>query len=468
MSTRTRETAPRGLIALGHQGGPDHSRGAAEEGRTKERARFSDARPLGALLLVAALSAGCGDDSTESPAEGVQIGALLPFTGKLAALGSNVEKALRMAAEQVNDTGGIDGQPVSVVFADEHTDAERGMKSVTGLLREHPVRVVLGPELAALASEVGQLARKRDAVAVLPGLMKPGTDAGESGGVVATSPSTAELGCALGSRIARDNHRDVLILSEDDEFHQILAKDILGPFLDLGRAYRKHGARIVTLPQDSTTSHLEVFTVPSGASIADGRTRRMSLDQVLRSIPDAVVIAAFPERAAELVWLLESMGVSAQYYLSPALNAQDFLGLLPRSALPRLLGLGPTLDAESEFATSFAARWGEQPISEAWFYYDAMMMAVLAAAAAKQNPERSIYEHLGDVSRPPGRLVRASDIKVGLETIREGGEVNYHGLTSPSDVNEQGRLLNGLFILRYWIVEGGLQRPELFVTCRGA
>jgi hypothetical protein len=72
-----------------------------------------------------------------------------------------------------------------------------------------------------------------------------------------------------------------------------------------------------------------------------------------------------------------------------------------------------------------------------------------------------------EVSRPPGELVRWDDLKNGMKRLKEGAPVNYHGLTSPCDIDDLGQLQNGLFILRHWTVVDNEREPELYVSCRG-
>lgn len=434
---------------------------------------------LGALLLACLVPLGCGDSQDKTPNEdGVPIGLLLPHTGLLAGSGANIEKAGIMASEIVNREGGVDGEPVVLASGNTHTDVARGTEAAANMLEEQSLELLLGPELAALASRVSKLAEEEDALVVLPGLTKPRFDAsGAPPNVITTSPSTDELGCALATRVARDGHRDVLILTEGDDFHQGFSETILQLFLSQGVVtearsdtvlFRRHGGRIVTIPERPGIDDSEVFTVLPGEEFSQGTTSRMPLTEVVESAGDAVVVAAFPEKGSELLWLLASTDPEADYYLSPALNSQGFLDSLPDVLKPQLLGIGPIQDDKTGFASIFAERWGEEePFSESWFYFDAMMMSVLAIAAHHQDPSRTLREHMINISRPPGSLIRWDDLQTGLDVLREGGEINYHGVTSSCDVQDTGQLKDGLFILRYWTIEDGERTPELFVNCRG-
>ena len=56
---------------------------------------------LGALFLAA-----CSSSPEEPEGESIPVGVVLPFTGKEAAIGRNLEQAILLAQEDVNRAGG--------------------------------------------------------------------------------------------------------------------------------------------------------------------------------------------------------------------------------------------------------------------------------------------------------------------------------------------------------------------------
>ncbi len=59
--------------------------------------------------------------STGSPvyAENIRVGVLLPLTGRLAELGGETAyRSYQMAADRINEAGGIHGQRLEIIFAD--------------------------------------------------------------------------------------------------------------------------------------------------------------------------------------------------------------------------------------------------------------------------------------------------------------------------------------------------------------
>src|SRR5918995_391661 len=81
-----------------------------------------------AALALAACSSSDDPDASGSPAPGgdgaaLKIGTLLPQTGSLAFLGPPEIAGVDLAIQEINEAGGVLGQPVEVVHADS-SDAD--------------------------------------------------------------------------------------------------------------------------------------------------------------------------------------------------------------------------------------------------------------------------------------------------------------------------------------------------------
>ena len=91
------------------------------------------------LTMQACSLAAQSRDSTD-----IQVGALLPFTGELAASGAEYERALVLAVETVNQAGGISGHRLRLVARDTHSDVERGIESARALFESGPTSSSIG------------------------------------------------------------------------------------------------------------------------------------------------------------------------------------------------------------------------------------------------------------------------------------------------------------------------------------
>lgn len=118
-------------------------------------------RTAGASGLVAVSGfAGClgGDDG-----EGVHIGAVIPRSGALSALGETAENGIQTAVDYLNDEeGGINGEDVEVSYEDTATNPGTGRDGASRLVENENVDLLVGAISGAVASSVAEYAAQQD------------------------------------------------------------------------------------------------------------------------------------------------------------------------------------------------------------------------------------------------------------------------------------------------------------------
>src|SRR5699024_6004907 len=75
----------------------------------------------------------------------LKIGLLLPFTGEYAWVGANVQPVAQMIADQVNDSGGIDGRQIKLVPGDAEGVVSAGYTAAQKLVNVDGVLATVGP-----------------------------------------------------------------------------------------------------------------------------------------------------------------------------------------------------------------------------------------------------------------------------------------------------------------------------------
>src|SRR5579871_3806584 len=113
---------------------------------------------FGALVLAA-----CGTGSGTSTGGGtIKIGVTGPFSGNYAAPGIDILNAAKVMADTLNKSGGINGQKVEIVSADDQCDAQVGVQAAQNLLSQHVVAFVGGYCSGASIPETDVLRRQGD------------------------------------------------------------------------------------------------------------------------------------------------------------------------------------------------------------------------------------------------------------------------------------------------------------------
>ncbi|MFO1188865.1 MAG: ABC transporter substrate-binding protein [Alphaproteobacteria bacterium] len=74
----------------------------------------------------------------------ISIGVVAPTSGDYAGLGSEAVNAINLAAEQINQKGGVLGRPLRIIVADGATDPTLSLNAVTRLTTQDKVVAVLG------------------------------------------------------------------------------------------------------------------------------------------------------------------------------------------------------------------------------------------------------------------------------------------------------------------------------------
>ncbi len=85
---------------------------------------------LGLALAGLLAAAGCGSDSeTGSDSDGFRVGLEGPISGEQSAIGEGMLKGAQLAADRLNENGGIEGREVEVVPIDDEADPEAGVEA---------------------------------------------------------------------------------------------------------------------------------------------------------------------------------------------------------------------------------------------------------------------------------------------------------------------------------------------------
>lgn len=107
---------------------------------------------LSVVMLFAALSfAGCAKDDT------VKIGLITPKTGQVAQYGIAVENAAKLAIDQLNAAGGIDGKQVELISYDDKADATEAVNVANRLISNDKVVAIIGPVISSTSLAVAPI-----------------------------------------------------------------------------------------------------------------------------------------------------------------------------------------------------------------------------------------------------------------------------------------------------------------------
>ncbi len=82
--------------------------------------------------------------NTQPPEQAVHIGAILPLSGKASQYGIWIQEALELARDEINQTGGINGVPLKIIFEDDQANPKLASNAMKKLVSSDHVSVVFG------------------------------------------------------------------------------------------------------------------------------------------------------------------------------------------------------------------------------------------------------------------------------------------------------------------------------------
>lgn len=97
------------------------------------------------IAITAAAAMLLGGTALAQTKEPMKVGALLPMTGSGASVGAASQLGLRMAFSEINAAGGILGQQVQMIQADDNTDTTQAVNEAKRLIFQDKVKMMFGP-----------------------------------------------------------------------------------------------------------------------------------------------------------------------------------------------------------------------------------------------------------------------------------------------------------------------------------
>jgi branched-chain amino acid transport system substrate-binding protein len=119
-----------------------------------------------ASLLTACQTQGSGGDK-------VRIGVFMSLTGSTANFGISSTNGIKMAADEVNATGGINGKQIEVLVQDDRSDASEAATIVTKFVTQDQVHAILGEVASSRSIAAAPIAQNAKIPMLTPSSTNP-------------------------------------------------------------------------------------------------------------------------------------------------------------------------------------------------------------------------------------------------------------------------------------------------------
>jgi len=343
------------------------------------------------------------------------MGLLVPESGDLKAIVDSLAKSSRLAVDQINAAGGVNGQQVKVSQADDGTSAQVATASFDKLVNGDKVNVIIGPAPSGVARAIMEKIKAAGVPTCSGSTTAADLTKIDSGGYfLRTAPSDDLQGPALAEVITADKHTKIGILSRRDEY---------------GAGFSK------SLEQALTDSGATVVANVSYA--ADGSNFTSEVGQVLDKQPDAVAVIGFNDDGAKVLSALIARGSGPDklpIYTADGMQSSKFAETVDPTDKSKVKGIKGTAPAAapdgitSPFTAEFA-KLNVDPIFSS-YYWDCTNLLALAAEKAKSTDGAKIKAAFSENLKGDNDCDDFASCKKLLEA---GKSIHYRGASNRFD-----------------------------------
>ena len=237
--------------------------------------RFSPWKPilaLGLLVVLAAVSVACaGDDEEQTP---YRIGVMESLTGPGETYGTVAVQSKKMALDEINEAGGIDGRMLEFVVEDSKCGAQDAINAYKKLTDVDGMKIILGTSCSGAMLGVAPLAEE-DGVILFSGLASNPDIANAGDYIFRTQISDIEVGISTGNLLWADGIRTLATITEETDYAQGVRRTSVAQF-------EENGGRVIAEERYAS----------------DVTDYRSQLTKLFEAGPDALHIAPQSEFAA--------------------------------------------------------------------------------------------------------------------------------------------------------------------------
>ena len=130
-------------------------------------------RSLISLTIIAALLAAIACQPSGSGGDKVRIGVFMSLTGDTANFGISSTNGIKMAADEVNATGGINGKQIELLVQDDRSDASEAATIVTKFVTQDQVHAILGEVASSRSIAAAPIAQNAKIPMLTPSSTNP-------------------------------------------------------------------------------------------------------------------------------------------------------------------------------------------------------------------------------------------------------------------------------------------------------
>lgn len=348
--------------------------------------------------LAVSMMAGCGSKSgsSDSKSDVFKIGGIGPMTGDAAAYGEAVDNGAKLAVEEINKNGGINGKQVEFKTEDDQADAEKAVNAYN-TLKDWGMQILMGTVTSGSCTAVASETDSDHMFQITPS----GTaveSVQDHDNVFRLCFSDPEQGTKSAEYIAKNKlaTKIAVIYNSSDVYSN-------GIYTNFAAEAKKEGLDVVAA---------EAFT-------ADNKTDfSVQIQKAKDAGAELVFLPIYYQEASLILAQANKAGFTPKWFGCDGMDGILDLDGFDASLAEDLMFLTPftanaTDEATQKFVADYKEAFGDTPIQFAADAYDCVYVIKAAAEKEDVTPDKSV-----------------SDI---CDALKKGmTEITYDGLTGKS------------------------------------
>jgi branched-chain amino acid transport system substrate-binding protein len=323
-------------------------------------------------LACATALAALGFASVAAAAE-IKIGIVAPMTGSLAGEGQDMENAVKLAVSQANAKGGVNGDTITTVTADDACDPQQGVTAASKLVSEGVMAVAGGYCSGAVLPALKIYGDAGIPFVIIAANSTKLVESNPGNAVMINSPGDMQATTAV-KLFKKNGYKKIAIVDEGDAYSADLARLTADTF-------RKEGGDVVA--KETTASGEQDFSAV--------------VTKIKSTGADAVFWTAYHAGGAPLTRQLRQAGFQGGIVLGDGNGAPEYLQIAGSAANGAYLLTAPTLGllpAAADFQAKYQKAYGRAPAAYAPLSFDAGNVLLQAIERAKSTGHKAIVKAL--------------------------------------------------------------------------
>jgi branched-chain amino acid transport system substrate-binding protein len=352
------------------------------------------------MALAMGMVAGCGSQTTSSKGSAgdngstIKIGADLELTGGQASYGSSALKGIQLAAEEINNAGGINGKKIEIVQADDASKPEESTRAAQKLISQDKVVAIIGTSTSTNTLAAVQVVQDKKIPMITPTATnaKVTVNNGKVNSYVFRACFIDPFQGSVMANFATQNLKAktaVVYIDTSSDYSKGLAKSF-------EETFKKNGGQI--LSEESYQQNDSDFKVV--------------LTRIKERNPDVIYVPGYYNEVGKIVKQAREMGIKAPFMGGDGWDAPQLVDIAGKENLNNTF-ISNHYAADDpdpviqKFVSAFKTKYGSAPDGFAVLGYDAMNMladAIKRAGSAEPSKIRDALEATKDFKAVTGTL----------------------------------------------------------------